>query len=176
MTPNQKASKFEAALTEVADIAKRIGQRLELKADAQQACFATILISADRNGLFFDLANPELPPNGTTEVSRDEQAARKADAQIQDAPRQPTPEQAEAGALKALRDGVKRACRLLNEEGYKPVLSPTTIDAYIKKKTELGKPFGDLDSEDLEALIRNLTFKLDELRAAKKSQEDKAGF
>lgn len=179
MTPSQKASKFEAALTEVAAIAKRIGQQLELKADAQQACFATILISADRNGLFFDLVNPELPENGHT----DKKAAEKADAQIKDAPRRPTPVQAEDGAKKALYEGVKGACQLLNREGFTPALSnqskdgqPSTLDAYIKKETELGKPFAEFDSEDMEALIKNLNFKLEEVRTKKKEQETGAGF
>lgn len=184
MTPNQKASKFEAELTEIANIAKRIGQILELKADAQQACFATILISADRNGLLFSLANPELPPNGHTEAAqKDMTAAAKADAQIQDAPRQPTPEQAEAGAKKALYEGVKRACLLLNQEGHTPALSnqskggqPSTLDVYIQKETQLGKPFAEFDSEDMEALIKNLSFKLTEIQEKKKQQAEGAGF
>ena len=44
MTPTEKTTKFERHLVEIAAIAKRIGEQLDLKADAQQACFATILI------------------------------------------------------------------------------------------------------------------------------------
>lgn len=183
MTSTEKASKFEASLTEIANIAKRIGQVLELKADAQQACFATILISADRNGLFFDIANPEIPTNGHTAAAKDAQAAHKADAQIQDAARNPTPEQAEAGAAKALRDGVKSACLLLNQEGFTPALSsianngsPSTLDQYIKRETQLGTLYAEMDSEDLEALTKNLSLKLDTFKANKKSLETKVGF
>jgi hypothetical protein len=171
MTPAEKTTKFERHLTEIAAIAKRIGEKLDLKADAQQACFATILISADKHGVFFDVANPEM-----TETNHDRQAAAKADAQIQDAPRQPTPEQAEAGAMTALKDGVKKACRLLNAEGYTPPLRPATLDDYIKKETDLGKPFAEFDGDDMEALIKNLSFKLTELQEKKKSNESKAGF
>lgn len=193
MTPNQKASKFEECLTEVAAIAKRIGQVLDLKADAQQACFATILISADRNGLFFDLANSELPPNGHTNetpqhevadgAKKDARAAAKADEQIKDVSRNPTPEQAEAAARKALIGGIKRACLLLNDEGFTPVLSSipkdgklSTLDQYIERETQLGKTFAEFDNEDLEALIKNLTLKLDVFKANKKGLADEAGF
>lgn len=193
MNPTQKASKFEEALIEVANIAKRIGQVLELKADAQQACFATILISADKNGLFFELANPELPPNGHTAPrnaveavaaeGKDAQAAAKADAQIKDAPRHATPEEAEAGARKALMRGVKDACLLLKKEGFTPPLSntpkngqPSTLDVYIEKETQLGKTFAEFDNEDLEALVKNLSFKLDSFKTNKKGLEDEAGF
>lgn len=185
MTPNQKASEFETALTEVAQIAKRVGQILDLKADAQQACFATILISADRNGLLFSLANKELPENGhsQTAATKDAQAAAKADAQIQDAPRDPTPQQAEAGASKALRDGIKRACLLLNQEGFTPALSsiakngtPSTLDQYIQRETQLGKSYAEMDVEELEALTKNLSFKIDTFKANKKALEAEVGF
>jgi hypothetical protein len=180
MTPVEKTTKFERHLTEVAAIAKRIGEKLDLKADAQQACFATILISADKHGVFFDVANPEQ----TTDANKkDVQAATNADTQIKDVPRHPTPAQAEAGAKKALYAGVKRACLLLNQEGFQPALSSktengkeSTLDAYVKKETQLGKPFSEFDSEDMEALIKNLTFKLDDLRSKKKAQESDAGF
>ncbi len=187
MNPSQKASEFENALTAIAQIAKRIGETLGLKADAQQACFATILISADRNGLLFSLANPELPNNGHTQTvsvpaQKDAQAAAKADAQIQDAPRQPTQAQAEAGAAKALREGIKRACLLLNQDGFTPALSSmakngaaSTLDQYIKKETQL-PAYADMDSEDLEALTKNLSMKLDTFRANKKALEGEAGF
>lgn len=171
MTPADKTTKFEAHLREIANIAKRIGEQLDLKADAQQACFATILISADKHGVFFDVAHPEM-----TETAHDRQAAAKADAQIQTATRNPTEAEAEAGALTALKEGVKKACRLLNAEGYTPPLRPATIDDYIKKETQLGKPFAGLDSEDMEALIKNLSFKLEEMKGKKKAQEDDAGF
>lgn len=178
MTPAEKTTKFERHLQEVAGIAKRIGEKLDLKADAQQACFATILISADKHGVFFDVAEPEIAAahdtggDGTEpQVIFDRKAAAKADAQIQDAPRRPTPEQAEAGALTALKEGVKKACRLLNAEGFTPPLRPATLDDYIKKNTELNKPFAEFDSEDMEALIKNLSFKLTEIQEKKKSDE-----
>jgi hypothetical protein len=177
MNPTQKASEFENALTEVAEIAKRIGGILDLKADAQQACFATILISADRNGLLFGLANKELPANGHSEAAKaDAQAAAKADAQIKDVSRNPTPEQAEAAQRKVLMGSIKSACLLLNQEGLTPALSntpkngkPSTLDAYIEKETQLGKTFAEFDNDDLEALIKNLSFKLDAFRANKKA-------
>lgn len=165
MTPTEKTTKFERHLQEIAGIAKRIGEKLDLKADAQQSCFATILISADKHGIFFDVAEPEMA------TAHDRQAAAKADAQIADAPRQPTPEQAEAGALTALREGVKKGCRLVNAAGYMPPLRPQTIDDYIKKETQLSVPFAKMDSEDLEALIKNLAFKLEDLKS-KKAQAD----
>ncbi len=173
MTPAEKTTKFERHLQEIAAIAKRIGERLDLKADAQQACFATILISADKHGVFFDIDRPEQAAGST---AKDRQAATKADAQVQDTPRHPTPAQAEDGAKTALKEGIKKACRLLNEAGYTPTLKPATINDYIKKETELGKPFAELDAEDMEALIKNLSFKLDELNAKKKAAEDDAGF
>ncbi len=176
VTPAEKTTKFERHLQEVAGIAKRIGEKLDLKADAQQACFATILISADKHGVFFDVAHPELPPSGHTATQKDAQAAAKADAQAQTAPRRPTPEQAEDGAKTALKEGIKKACRLLNEAGYMPPLRPATINDYIKKETELGRPFAELDAEDMEALIKNLSFKLDEMKAKKQASEEEAGF
>jgi hypothetical protein len=171
MTPADKTTKFEAHLREIANIAKRIGEQLDLKADAQQACFATILISADKHGVFFDVAHPEM-----TETAHDRAAAAKADAQTKDIPRHPSPEEAETGALTALKEGVKKACRLLNAEGLTPPLRPATIDAYIQKETELKTKFTEMDSEDLEALLKNLNFKLDDLKSKKKSREDDAGF
>lgn len=185
MTPIQKASKFKECVTEVAQIAKWIGQVLDLKADAQQACFATILISADKNGLLFDLANPELPPSGHTETAqaKDAAAAAKADAQIKDVPRRSLPEAAEAAARKVLVAGVKRACLLLNDAGFTPALSSiaksgnlSTLDEYIEKETQLGKTFAEFDNEDLEALIKNLSLKLDVFKANTKGLEDGAGF
>jgi len=177
MTKDERTSGFENHVLEIARIAKKTGEVLDLKADAQQACFATIMIAAGNQGIFFAIANPELPPNGHSEaVTKDAAAAAKADAQIQDAPRNPTPEQAEAGAMTALKDGVRKACRLLNAEGYMPPLRPATLDAYIKNETDLGKPFAEFDSEDMEALIKNLSFKLTELQEKKKSNESKAGF
>lgn len=180
MNKDEKTSKFEAHLIEIANIAKRIGQQLDLKADAQQACFATILISADKHGVFFDVASPE---QATDANKKDIQAAANADAQIKDTPRNPTPEQAEAGAQKALRDGVKRACLLLNQEGIDPKLSNqvkkgdrSTLDQYIAKETQLGKLYAEMDSEDLEALIKNLTLKLTEIQGKKKAKEDEVGF
>lgn len=177
MTKDEKTSAFEHHVLEVARIAKRTGELLDLKADAQQACFATILIAAGTQGVFFAFANPELPPNGMTESQRkDAQAASKADAQIADVIRHPTPEQAETGRVTALMEGIKKACRLLNAEGFTPPLRPATIDDYIKKETQLNKPFSQLDSEDMEALLKNLSFKLTELQEKKKSSESKAGF
>lgn len=181
MTKDEKSTNFETHLTEVAAIALRIGERLGLKADAQQACFATILISADKHGVWLD--SPQaLPPNGSA-AAKDAAAAAKADAQIKDAPKHATPEQAEAAARKVLIGGVKRACLLLNQEGFTPALSSiakdgklSTLDQYIEKETQLEKTFAEFDNEDLEALIKNLSLKLDTFRANRKGLEDEAGF
>lgn len=180
MTKDEKTSEFENHVLEIARIAKKAGERLDLKADAQQACFATIMIAAGNQGVFFRVANPELPKNGHT---ADAKAAERADAQIRDVPRHPTSEQAEEGAKKGFREGVKNACRLLNQEGFTPVLSnqskdgqPSTLDLYIKKETQLNKPFAEFDSEDMEALIKNLSLKLEEIKGKKKEQETGAGF
>lgn len=180
-----------------ADLAKEITARMDLRDDsARQACFATVIINAERHNIFMEPTprDSRTPASGNGSVPGPAKLAEQASGKPKDyaapvspqnagAVKNPTPEQAEAGAKLALRDGVKRACLLLNQAGYVPALSNIpkdgklcTLDGYIKTETQLGKSFVDLDSEDLEALIKNLSLKLDVFKHNVKSLEDSAGF
>lgn len=148
-----------------AELAQAVCERFGVHGDeARQACFATIVIDTKERFIF------------ETSGEKDEKAATKADAQIKEIVDKPTVEQAEQGAKDALMEGVKKAVRLLNSDGYTPPLTPNGLSDLIVAKLEIDTPFEKLDSEELEKLIKVLSDMHDTFKANTKGLEDQAGF
>jgi hypothetical protein len=154
------ASRYAAHLMGCAEIADAVCQRFGIHGDeARQACFATVVIDAKDRFIF------------TSDPEKDALAADKADAQIDDAPRKPTAEQAEAAAKTALLEGVKRAAHLLNQEGFTPPMDAKALGDFIVKNLKTDTALESLDLEELESLIKALSNALDVFRK-KKSETD----
>lgn len=185
MANNLTQTAYADHLRGCADLAIEITARMNIHEDAaRQATFATVIINIERHNLFMEPVPRDTKtaalPEPKTEIAptptADAQAAASADAQAATATPQPTEAEAEAGARKALKEGVKRACQLLNQAGFTPPLKSTTINSYIQTETMLGKPYADFDNDDLEALIKNLSLKLDTFKHNVKGMEEDAGF
>lgn len=171
-----QVSKYADHLRACADFSKEIASRLDIRDDsARQACFATVVIGADRHNLFLEPlpmdtktpVNQTVPASVDNSAERDEAAAQKADAQIKDITHNSTPEQADGAKRIALLEGIHGAVKLLNKEGHVPPITPGGLNAYIKDEFPERTNLGSLDTDDLERLIMLLSSKLDVLREKK---------
>jgi hypothetical protein len=188
-----KSDKFENHCIEMAKIAVKVGAVMDLKNDALQACFATILISGDKHGVFLeptprDTKTPVIQPepaaaesSATTKgvdkaAAADTKAAEKADAQIKDVPKVTTAEQAEGGKRSALLEGVQNVVRLLNKEGYTPLITPRSLNEIIATDMKITGGLGMLGVDDLEFLIKKLTTTLDTFKHNQRALENDSPF
>lgn len=185
-----KSDKFENHCIEMAKIAVKVGAVMDLKNDALQACFATILISGDKHGVFLepvprDTKTPVIPETavavGVTEkqkgvLDRDVAAAAKADEQIKDVPRVTTAEQDQGARRSSFLDAITSARELLNKEGFTPPVTPAGLIKLINEDLKIPGNLGTIDVDQLEKVIMYLSEKLDTFRANKKIAEEDAPF
>lgn len=166
-----------------ADLAKEIATRMDIREDsARQAMLATLIISADRHNLFLaptpeHSKTPAGPTNGAAKAVAeifDEAAAKKADAQIVDVPRNTSEEDLRVASRGVFLNTIQKGIDLLNKEGHVPPITPKGLCALIKKEFEGKDNLGALDLDELEALTEMLSRRLDVLKAAnnKKLEED----
>lgn len=195
-----KSDKFEAHCIEMAKIAVKVGAVMDLKNDALQACFATILISGDKHGVFLepvprDTKTPVIPPEPaavvpssepaksveTAAAEKDREAAEKADRQVEDMPRNSTPEIADGQRRTSFLAAIHSVRELLNKEGHVPPITPAGLNAAIAHQFPGKSQLGVLDLDELEQLVMFLSKKLDALRekkvkAATVTEDDDLGF
>lgn len=190
-------TKYALHILECAAIAKQVGEALGLREDAaRQACFATVCIDAKGHGVFLEPVPPHskaqvkepVPAasgNGTerhaaaaAEVAAifDEAAARKADDQVKDVIRNPTPEQSDGANRTALLDAINKGCNLLNKAGYTPIITPKALNEIINSELKFEGNLGTLDVEQLELVAKLLITRLDTFKANKKALEAEAPF
>lgn len=169
-----------------ADLAIEIAKRMNIHDDsARQACFATVIINAERHNLFMEPHPPHSktpviqPETAAVESSstkkgldeaaaaKDQQAAEKADAQITDVPKTTTSEQSDGQRRTSFLAGIASARELLNKEGHQPPITPKGLNAYIAKQFSPKTELGQLDVDELEKLTMLLSSKLDVLREKK---------
>ncbi len=158
-----------------ADLSVEIARRMDIRDDsARQACFATVIINAERHNIFMepvprDSKTPVKPDiEGVTEskegVNRDAAAAAKADAQIADVPKHATPEMDEGARRASFLAGVESARKLLNKLGHQPEITAAGLNSYIKKQFPGKTMLSSLDVDELEKLTMLMSKKVDEQR------------
>lgn len=165
--------KYIEHLKSCAQLANDIANILGLRDDsAKQSCFATLVINADRYGVFMAPKDQNGPTrtNGHAKT-QDQAAAEKADAQIAEIDPEPTPEKAEAANKAALIEGINEAVKLLNNMGHKPEVTPTGLNAYTKKEFK-GKTLDQLDLDELETLTKYLCDKITKQKAKNAEKSD----
>lgn len=178
-----KSDKFEAHCIEMAKIAIKVGGVMDLKNDALQSCFATILISGDKHGVFLEPTpqhskTPVIPPETaavepsvttkgveTAAAAKDQQAAEKADEQIKNVPKTTTPEQGAGAKRSALLEHIEAAKTLLNKAGFTPPVTPKGLLAIVNDELQIPGNLGTVDNDDLEKIIMHLSQKLDTFRS-----------
>lgn len=187
MANNLNQTAYGEHLRGCVDLANEMATRLNIHDDnARQACFATVIINAERHNVFMEPTpqhskTPVIPPETAavglnseqakkvepTAAEKDHKAAEKADAQINDVPKVSTPE-ADAGARRSgLLDGIAAARELLNKEGHVPPITPAGLNAAIAHQFPGKTQLGGLDVDELEKLLMFLSGKLDALRKKK---------
>lgn len=163
-----------------ADLAIEIAKRMNIHDDsARQACFATVIINAERHNVFMEptprdtktpVIQPEtaaVEPSVTTKgvetaaAEKDQQAAEKADEQINDVPRTITSDQSEGQRRTSFLAGIQSARELLNKLGHQPPITPKGLNAYIGKQFAPKTELGQLDVDELEKLTMLLSSKVD---------------
>lgn len=189
MANNINQSKWAYHLCGCARVANDIAKILDIREDsARQANFATVVISATQHHIFVEpvpedsktpVIQPEpaavesrVPEKGVdadkaaaeTNEERDEAAAIRADGQIADMPRNPTPEIADGGRRTAFLKGVNSARELLNKEGHNPPVTPAGLNKFIAKEFPGKTSLDGLDTDELERLVILLGSKLEVLR------------
>lgn len=167
-----------------ADLSVEIARRMDIREDsARQACFATVIINAERHNIFMepvpkDSKTPVIPPETVAAesrvpekgVDRDAAAAEKADAQIGDVPKTTTPEMDEGARRSSFLAGIESARKLLNKLGHQPEITPAGLNTFIKKQFPPKTMLSSLDVDELEKLTKLLSVKLDEQRAKAKPE------
>lgn len=186
MPSQQTNEKYTAHILECASIAQQVAQLIGLRDDsARQACFATVCIDAKGHGVFLEPVPPDTktPTNGAPKKTEqeiqdafDRAAAKKADAQIADVPRQTSAEDDAGTRRTLLLQTVQSGVDLLNKEGHKPPITPKGLCAVIKKEFPGKDNLGSLDLDELESLVKKLSDRLDKLRAEKPTTDDDIGF
>lgn len=180
-TTNLSSTAYANHLRGCADLAKEIATRMDIREDsARQAMLATLIISADRHNIFME----PTPPNGKPTAAapddeaavRDEAAAQKADAQIKDAPRNPTPEQADGAKRAALLAGITQGRDLLNKAGYTPIMTPKALNGIINDEMNIPGDLGSLDTDQLESVVKMLATRLETFKSNMKAIEADAPF
>lgn len=163
-----------------ADLAVEIAGRMDIREDsARQACFATIIINAERHNIFMEpvprdsktpVIQPEpaaVEPGVTTKgvetaaAEKDVQAAAKADSQIDGVPKVSTPEQDAGAKRSALLEGIEAAKTLLNKAGFTPPVTPKGLLTMVNQDLDVPGNLGTMDNDDLEKIIKYLSEKLD---------------
>lgn len=169
-----KTDRYIEHLKACAETTNQIALILGLRDDAaKQSCFATLIINADRYGVFMEPKdqNGPIKTNGHATKSdsqiKDEQAAQKADAQIADIDPDPTEEKAESAERKAFIAQINDAVRLLNEGGHTPAITLGGLNVYIKSQFP-EKTLDDLSVDELGQLTEKLCDKLKKQKAKQK--------
>lgn len=195
MANNISQTKWAEHIRNCSDFSKEIALRMDLRDDAaRNACFATILISANQHGLFvepvprdtmtpvmsLEAAAAKLNANAksveTTAAAKDQKAAEKADEQIKDVPRNATEDQSNGQRRTSFLAGIQSARELLNKEGFTPPITPAGLNKIINDDLNFPGNLGTLDVDQLEKVTMHLSQKLDTFRANKKALEADAPF
>ena len=175
-----------------ADLSVEIAQRMDIRDDsARQACFATVIINAERHNIFMEPVprntktpviqpEPAVASKATTEggnsKQRDEAAAAKADGQIKDIAPNPTPETAAAANRSVLLDAIDKGRNALNKAGHLPIMTPKALNDIINTELNIPGNLGTLDTDQLELVAKMLSDKLDNFKHNLKSLEADAPF
>lgn len=172
MTKDERTGKYEAHVMEVATLAKRVGEALDLKADALQSCFATLMIDTSKYGIFFEPPTPRssvtpvAPPTPKEEnfqTGPEGLAAAKAEV-ADEIPKNVTIEQSDDAVRTELLKGVNNARNLLNRAGHTPPVTPKGVNKLIETKMGIKGTPETLDNEQLSQLLKIMTDRLDELK------------
>ena len=192
MANSLNQTKYGDHLRGCVDLANEMADRLNIHDDnARQACFATVIINAERHNLFMEphpphSKTPVIQPETaavelsasksveTTAAEKDQRAAEKADAQILDVPRRTTPEQENGARRTAFLKGIESARDLLNKEGHVPVITPKALNAVICHDFAPKTMLSTLDVDELERLMMFLNSKLEVLREQKRKSHSTA--
>lgn len=159
-----------------ADLSVEIARRMDIREDsARQACFATVIINAERHNIFMepvpkDSKTPVISPetaavnSSANKKGADAAAAEKADAQIADVPKTSTPEMDEGARRSSFLAGIESARKLLNKLGHQPEVTPKGLCAFIARQFPGKTMLGMLDTDELEKLVMLMSERVDAQR------------